>query len=156
VPRGWEIPTNAKKLKVGVVISGGYKKYIDAKEDSSTGLIKTSGLAIDSFEEAVQRLPYPFPYEYVVFDREFPGKLAPAITRSHTGSLTRQRKHEVRLLREFLVRRTRQLPVLLLYSIKQTTGHKLNSCRETWTTRAILPPPHDAHGLHTHRGLARA
>jgi glutamate receptor, ionotropic, plant len=68
VPRGWEIPTNAKKLKVGVVISGGYKKYIDAKEDSSTGLIKTSGLAIDSFEEAVQRLPYPFPYEYVVFN----------------------------------------------------------------------------------------
>jgi hypothetical protein len=88
--------------------------------------------------------------------REFPGKLAPAITRSHTGSLTRQRKHEVRLLREFLVRRTRQLPVLLLYSIKKTTGHKLSSCRETWTTRAILPPPHDAHGLHTHRGLARA
>jgi glutamate receptor, ionotropic, plant len=67
VPRGWEIPTNAKKPKVGVVI-GGYTKYIDAKEDSSTGLIKASDLAINIFEEAVQRLPYPFPYEYVLFN----------------------------------------------------------------------------------------
>jgi glutamate receptor, ionotropic, plant len=56
VPRGWEIPINGKKLKVGVVTAGGgYQKYI-------------SGLAIDVFEEAIQKLPYALPYEYVVFN----------------------------------------------------------------------------------------
>jgi len=67
VPRDWEIPTNGKKLQVGVV-SGGRSKYIDANEDSHTGVVKASGLAIDIFEEAVKRLPYALPYEYIVFN----------------------------------------------------------------------------------------
>ena len=68
VPKGWEIPTNGKKPRVGVVAGGGYPKYIDANEDSLTGEIKASGLAIEIFEEAVKRLPYALPYEYVIFD----------------------------------------------------------------------------------------
>uniref|UniRef100_K3YZ13 Glutamate receptor n=1 Tax=Setaria italica TaxID=4555 RepID=K3YZ13_SETIT len=68
VPRGWEIPTDGKKLQVGIVIGAGYPKYIDANEDSLTGEIKASGLAIEIFEEAVKRLPYALPYEYVVFN----------------------------------------------------------------------------------------
>ncbi|CAL5081553.1 unnamed protein product [Urochloa decumbens] len=68
VPRGWEIPTNGKKLQVGIIIGGGYPKYIDADEDSLTGVVKASGLAIDVFEEAVKRLPYALPYEYIVFN----------------------------------------------------------------------------------------
>lgn len=66
VPRGWEIPTNGKKLQVGIVIGGGYPKYSDASEDSLTGVVKASGLAVDIFEEAMKGLPYP--YEYVVFN----------------------------------------------------------------------------------------
>nr|AGT17372.1 hypothetical protein SHCRBa_233_B18_R_10 [Saccharum hybrid cultivar R570] len=68
IPRGWEIPTNGKKLQVGVVTGNKYKKYIDVVEDSITGVIKASGIAIDVFEEAVKRLPYALPYEYVVFN----------------------------------------------------------------------------------------
>ncbi|TVU24228.1 hypothetical protein EJB05_26649, partial [Eragrostis curvula] len=68
VPRGWEIPTNGKKLKVGIAIGGAYPSFIDADVDSFTGLIKASGLAIDVFEEAVKILPYALPYEYVVFN----------------------------------------------------------------------------------------
>ena len=67
-PRGWEIPTNGKKLQVGVVTGNKYQKYIDVVEDSITGVIKASGIAIDVFEEAVKRLPYALPYEYVVFN----------------------------------------------------------------------------------------
>ncbi|CAL4970134.1 unnamed protein product [Urochloa decumbens] len=67
VPRGWEIPTKGKKLLVGIVTGGSYPKYIDAKE-SLTGEIKASGLAIEIFEEAVKRLPYALPFEYVVFN----------------------------------------------------------------------------------------
>jgi len=68
VPRGWEIPINGNKLKVGIVIGGTYPKYIDANEDSLTGVVKASGLAIEIFEEAVKRLPYALSYEYVVFN----------------------------------------------------------------------------------------
>ncbi|CAN6231163.1 unnamed protein product [Urochloa humidicola] len=68
VPRGWEIPTKGKKLLVGIVTGGSYPKYIDANEDSLTGEIKASGLAIEIFEEAVKRLPYALPFEYVVFN----------------------------------------------------------------------------------------
>jgi ionotropic glutamate receptor len=68
IPRGWEIPTNGKKLQVGVVTGNKYQKYIDVVEDSITGVIKASGIAIDVFEEAVKRLPYALPYEYVVFN----------------------------------------------------------------------------------------
>jgi len=68
VPRGWEIPIDGKKLQVGIVIGGGFPKYIDASEDSLRGLVKASGLAIEIFEEAVKRLPYALPYEYVVFN----------------------------------------------------------------------------------------
>lgn len=66
--RGWEIPINGKKLQVGIVIGGTYPKYIDATEDSLTGVVKPSGLVIDIFEEAVKKLPYALPYEYVVFN----------------------------------------------------------------------------------------
>ncbi|CAN6272195.1 unnamed protein product [Urochloa humidicola] len=68
VPRGWEIPTKGKKLIVGIVTGGSYPKYIDANVDSLTGEIKASGLAIEIFEEAVKRLPYALPFEYVLFN----------------------------------------------------------------------------------------
>ncbi|KAJ1278896.1 hypothetical protein BS78_04G114000 [Paspalum vaginatum] len=68
VPRGWEIPTNGKKLQVGIVIRGGNPKYIDANEDPITGVVKASGLVIEIFEEAVKKLPYALPYEYIVFN----------------------------------------------------------------------------------------
>jgi hypothetical protein len=32
-------------------------------------VVKASGLAIEIFEEAIKRLPYALPYEYVVFNR---------------------------------------------------------------------------------------
>jgi ionotropic glutamate receptor len=46
--RGCEIPINRKKLQVGIVTSGG--KYIDANEDSLTGVVKTSGLQLKYLE----------------------------------------------------------------------------------------------------------
>ena len=68
VPRGWKIPTNGKKLRVGIVAGAGYPEYIDANEDPLTGEIKASGLAIEIFEEAVKRLHYALTYEYIVFN----------------------------------------------------------------------------------------
>uniref|UniRef100_J3MXP1 Ionotropic glutamate receptor C-terminal domain-containing protein n=1 Tax=Oryza brachyantha TaxID=4533 RepID=J3MXP1_ORYBR len=67
IPKGWEIPVSGKKLKVGVHKSA-YKEYMTNERDPITGVIKASGFSIDIFEEAVKRLPYALPYEYVAFD----------------------------------------------------------------------------------------
>uniref|UniRef100_J3MXN6 Ionotropic glutamate receptor C-terminal domain-containing protein n=1 Tax=Oryza brachyantha TaxID=4533 RepID=J3MXN6_ORYBR len=68
-PRGWEIPTSGKKLQVGVCTSSGYPEYIYAEKDLiMTGMTKASGLAVEVFEEAVKRLPYALPYEYVFYN----------------------------------------------------------------------------------------
>ncbi len=66
-PKGWEIPGSGKKLQVGVHKSA-YKEYMTNERDPITGAIKASGFSIDIFEEAVKRLPYALPYEYVAFD----------------------------------------------------------------------------------------
>lgn len=66
-PKGWEIPGSGKKLQVGVHKSA-YKEYMTNQRDPITGATKASGFSIDIFEEAVKRLPFALPYEYVAFD----------------------------------------------------------------------------------------
>uniref|UniRef100_A0A0D9XDY7 Glutamate receptor n=1 Tax=Leersia perrieri TaxID=77586 RepID=A0A0D9XDY7_9ORYZ len=67
IPKGWEIPGSGKKLQVGVHKSA-YKEYMTNERDPVTGAIKASGFSVDIFEEAVKRLPFALPYEYVAFD----------------------------------------------------------------------------------------
>ncbi|KAL6619365.1 hypothetical protein ACP70R_034504 [Stipagrostis hirtigluma subsp. patula] len=66
VPRGWEVPVRGKKLQIGVRNSG-YLEFMKVHKDPITDAIKPTGLSIDVFEEAVKRLPYALPYEYVEF-----------------------------------------------------------------------------------------
>ncbi|KAL6655544.1 hypothetical protein ACP70R_006370 [Stipagrostis hirtigluma subsp. patula] len=67
IPRGWEIPVSGKKLQVGVHRSM-YPQFMTSEKDHITGATKAGGFSIDVFEEAVKRLPYALPYEYVAFD----------------------------------------------------------------------------------------
>ncbi|XP_047046501.1 glutamate receptor 2.8-like [Lolium rigidum] len=66
VPRGFQVPVSGKKLQVGVCTSG-YPEFVQVKKDHITGATKAIGLSVDVFEEAVKRLPYALPYEYVLF-----------------------------------------------------------------------------------------
>uniref|UniRef100_A0A453KVR7 Glutamate receptor n=2 Tax=Aegilops tauschii subsp. strangulata TaxID=200361 RepID=A0A453KVR7_AEGTS len=66
VPKGWQIPTNGKKLRVGVQTSG-YPELMKVEMDPLTNAIIATGYAIDVFEEVLKRLPYAIPYEYVAF-----------------------------------------------------------------------------------------
>ncbi|OEL36079.1 Glutamate receptor 2.2 [Dichanthelium oligosanthes] len=66
VARGFKIPVRGKILQVGV-LSSGYAEFIKVEMDNITGATKASGLSVDVFEEAVKRLPYALPYEYVTF-----------------------------------------------------------------------------------------
>ncbi|KAM3024960.1 hypothetical protein ACUV84_038573 [Puccinellia chinampoensis] len=66
IPRGWEITTIGKKLRVGVLTSG-YPEFIKTLRDPVTNATRVSGLSIDIFEEAVKRLPFALTYDYVPF-----------------------------------------------------------------------------------------
>ncbi|XP_059299526.1 glutamate receptor 2.8-like isoform X2 [Lycium ferocissimum] len=67
VPRGWEIPTSAKKLRVGVPVKGGLEQFIKVEIDSKTRAVTATGFAPDVFEEVIQSLLYAVPYEYIPF-----------------------------------------------------------------------------------------
>lgn len=67
IPKGWQIPTSGKKLQVGVQTSG-YPELMKVERNPVTNEIIASGYAIDVFEEALKRIPYAVPYEYVAFD----------------------------------------------------------------------------------------
>ncbi|TKW33250.1 hypothetical protein SEVIR_2G221200v4 [Setaria viridis] len=67
IPKGWEIPVSGKKLQVGVHRSM-YPEFMTNEKNPITGITKASGFSVDIFEEAVKRLPYALPYEYVAFD----------------------------------------------------------------------------------------
>ncbi|TVU09635.1 hypothetical protein EJB05_43121 [Eragrostis curvula] len=67
IPRGWEIPASGNKLKVGVHTSA-YPEFTKASKDPVTNKTRVSGLSVDIFEEAIQRLPFAVSYEYQAFD----------------------------------------------------------------------------------------
>eukprot|EP00258_Populus_trichocarpa_P013432 XP_002324375.3 glutamate receptor 2.8 [Populus trichocarpa] len=65
-PKGWEIPTNEKKLKIGVpVIKDGFVEFVAVTKDPSSNTTKVTGYCIDVFDAVVKALPYALPYEYI-------------------------------------------------------------------------------------------
>ncbi|KAG2308530.1 hypothetical protein Bca52824_028278 [Brassica carinata] len=68
IPRGWEIPTDGKKIfKVGVPLKRGFLGFVDVKQDPRNATIPT-GYSIEVFEAALKRLPYSVIHRYVTFD----------------------------------------------------------------------------------------
>ncbi|MED6203634.1 hypothetical protein PIB30_001332 [Stylosanthes scabra] len=66
VPKGWEIPTNGKKLRIGVPVSS-RPQFVNVELDSETNTTKVTGFSIDVFEAVVQDLPYALPYQLIPF-----------------------------------------------------------------------------------------
>ncbi|MCD7470995.1 hypothetical protein HAX54_011252 [Datura stramonium] len=66
-PRGWEIPTSGKKLRVGVPVKGGLEQFIKVEIDAKTQAVTAIGFGPDVFEEVIQSLPYSVPYEFIPF-----------------------------------------------------------------------------------------
>ncbi|KAL0393891.1 UNVERIFIED_CONTAM: Glutamate receptor 2.7 [Sesamum latifolium] len=65
-PKGWVIPTNGKKLRVGVPIKEGFTEFVRVtwNSDNST---EVEGYCIDVFDAVMAVLPYGVPYEYIPF-----------------------------------------------------------------------------------------
>ncbi|EXB89493.1 Glutamate receptor 2.2 [Morus notabilis] len=69
VPKGWEIPTNRKKLKIGVLKKEGFEEFVQVKHDSVTNETIVTGYCIDVFEAAMKALPYNVDYEFIPFTK---------------------------------------------------------------------------------------
>ncbi|KAH7866077.1 hypothetical protein Vadar_015316 [Vaccinium darrowii] len=69
VPKGWEMPTGEKKLRVGVPVkAGAFREFISVERDPQTNAVIATGFCIDVFKEVMKSLPYAFPYEFIPFE----------------------------------------------------------------------------------------
>ncbi|KAM7480978.1 hypothetical protein LguiB_005561 [Lonicera macranthoides] len=67
VPKGWVIPTNGKKLRIGIPVKDGFSDFVKFIRDPSTNTIQVAGFCIDVFEAVMAALPYIVPFEYIPF-----------------------------------------------------------------------------------------
>ncbi|WMV34955.1 hypothetical protein MTR67_028340 [Solanum verrucosum] len=72
VPRGWEMPTSGKKLRIGVPLKGGLEQLIKVERDSKTQAVTATGFCADVFKEVILSLPYALPYEFIPFPIQDP------------------------------------------------------------------------------------
>ncbi|PSS07255.1 Glutamate receptor 2.8 like [Actinidia chinensis var. chinensis] len=69
VPKGWEIPTSERKLRVGVPVKSGFAEFIKVERDSETNQVVATGFCVDVFKEVMENsLPYAVPYEFIPFE----------------------------------------------------------------------------------------
>ncbi|CAN7060364.1 hypothetical protein BRARA_D01494 [Brassica rapa] len=69
VPKGWEIPTNGKKLRIGVPKRTGYTDLVKVTRDPITNSTVITGFCIDFFEAVIRELPYDVSYEFIPFEK---------------------------------------------------------------------------------------
>ncbi|XP_062092122.1 glutamate receptor 2.7-like isoform X2 [Humulus lupulus] len=67
IPKGWDIPINKTKLKVGVPMRGGFKEFVDVSLNRSSNTTNVTGFCIEIFEAVMKRLPYNIEYELIPF-----------------------------------------------------------------------------------------
>ncbi|KAH6783628.1 glutamate receptor 2.7 [Perilla frutescens var. hirtella] len=65
-PKGWVIPTNGKKLKIGVPVKDGFSEFMQVTWDSNNS-IEVVGYCKDVFDMVINALPYGVQYEYIPF-----------------------------------------------------------------------------------------
>ncbi|KAL2548163.1 Glutamate receptor 2.2 [Forsythia ovata] len=66
-PKGWVIPTNEKKLRIGVPVKIGFTEFLQVTWDSDSNSTEVKGYCIDVFDAIMAALPYGVPYEYIPF-----------------------------------------------------------------------------------------
>ncbi|CAL9233880.1 unnamed protein product [Arabidopsis halleri] len=69
VPKGWEIPTNGRKLRVGVPKTIGFTDLVKVTRDPITNSTVVTGFCIDYFEAVIQEMPYDVSYEFIPFEK---------------------------------------------------------------------------------------
>ncbi|KAF5468331.1 hypothetical protein F2P56_012489 [Juglans regia] len=67
VPKGWEIPTSGKKLRIGVPVKDGFSEFVHVTYDHSTNTPQVRGYSIAVFDAVMESLPYAVRYEFIPF-----------------------------------------------------------------------------------------
>ncbi|KAK9207763.1 hypothetical protein WN944_000109 [Citrus x changshan-huyou] len=67
VPKGWEIPTNEKKLRVGVPVKKGFSDFVKVTIDPKTQETSVTGYCIDVFKAVILELPYAVTYHFIPY-----------------------------------------------------------------------------------------
>ncbi|XP_043710268.1 glutamate receptor 2.7-like [Telopea speciosissima] len=67
MPKGWVIPTNGKKLKIGVPVKEGFTEFVKVAKDPTTNASIVTGYCIDVFNAVIGELPYALPHEFIPF-----------------------------------------------------------------------------------------
>ncbi|KAG8380248.1 hypothetical protein BUALT_Bualt07G0173500 [Buddleja alternifolia] len=68
VPKGWEMPTSGKKLKVGVPVKSGFSEFVKIERDDETNDVIATGFCIDVFKEVMLSLPYAVVCDFIPFE----------------------------------------------------------------------------------------
>ena len=67
VPKGWEVPTNGKKLRIGVPVTKGFSEFVKVTHDANNNRTQVTGYSIDVFNAVMETLPYAVNYEFIPF-----------------------------------------------------------------------------------------
>ncbi|KAF8035051.1 hypothetical protein BT93_C1163 [Corymbia citriodora subsp. variegata] len=67
IPKGWELPSNGKSLKILVPVKDGFKQYVTVTRDPTTNTSQVTGYSIDIFRAVIEKMPYAVTYEFIPF-----------------------------------------------------------------------------------------
>ncbi|KAM6598490.1 hypothetical protein CsatA_018099 [Cannabis sativa] len=68
IPKGWDIPKNKTKLKVGVPLRNGFKEFVNVSYyNLSSDKSNVTGFCIEIFKAVMEILPYKIDYEFIPF-----------------------------------------------------------------------------------------
>ncbi|KAI7730978.1 hypothetical protein M8C21_006827 [Ambrosia artemisiifolia] len=69
IPKGWAMPSNAKKMRIGVPDATSFDRFVKVEWIASTNETKYSGFCIEVFESVVsvleEKYGYTLPYEFI-------------------------------------------------------------------------------------------
>ncbi|KAF8021689.1 hypothetical protein BT93_G1977 [Corymbia citriodora subsp. variegata] len=68
IPKGWDVPANEKKLRVGVPVKAGFSQFINVETDPLTNTSNVTGYCKEVFEAVMNSLPYTVLWEYEPFE----------------------------------------------------------------------------------------
>uniref|UniRef100_A0A1J3FSN4 Glutamate receptor n=6 Tax=Noccaea caerulescens TaxID=107243 RepID=A0A1J3FSN4_NOCCA len=69
VPKGWEIPTYGKKLRIGVPKKTDFTELLNVTRDPITNATIVTGFCIDFFKAVIEKMPYDISYELIPFEK---------------------------------------------------------------------------------------
>ncbi|GLT49417.1 hypothetical protein SLA2020_229730 [Shorea laevis] len=70
IPKGWEIPTNGKRLKIGVPVKNGFTEFVNVTPGTDpNSIVNPSGYCIDVFKAVMDAMPYAISYDFYAFEK---------------------------------------------------------------------------------------